>query len=397
MMNKFKLNSAVFLAIAFISFSYIRADTAQAADKWIPPTLQISIPTIKNFSAPTQCGTAPNGQPVYCVPWIGEYLAGIYKYAIGIIGIVAAIALMIGGIRWLTAGGNPSGVKDAQSWITGAVTGLIIGLASYLILNQINPNLVQFQPIKVVMVSQAPITSSTSSQYINCKPQIETQCSSGYVSTGNISDCSEVMGNYVGEGMDSTKYQTCCCQVKATAGCNWKDKCDSSLEDSADYSKCGTYWSGPNTCCCSKTSQVSCKNCNSMFQGNCSQSNMTAFGNQYATQASAICNAESTNGTDIYNCGKAVKSQNVKECACSAGAFQVRIPSHKNLFSQNCTNGFVGTTCQIANQTAHDACVDEVANLQTNIAAAAKIFQAANNKWSPWGVYNDPNKCGGCF
>ncbi len=62
---------------------------------------------------------------------IAEYVKAIYKYAIGIIGILATVVLMVGGIIWLTAGGNSTRIEDAKSWISASLTGLIIALDSY--------------------------------------------------------------------------------------------------------------------------------------------------------------------------------------------------------------------------------------------------------------------------
>ena len=76
---------------------------------------------------------------------IGEYIKAIYKYAIGIVGILAAVVLMFGGIKWLVAGGNAERIGDAKSWIGAALTGLVITLASYTILYTVNPDLVNFK------------------------------------------------------------------------------------------------------------------------------------------------------------------------------------------------------------------------------------------------------------
>ncbi|MDD4333313.1 MAG: D-alanyl-D-alanine carboxypeptidase family protein [Patescibacteria group bacterium] len=118
------------------------------------PDLQIKIPTIKFTETDLQCA---NDQKKLCIPWIGEYIAGIYKYAIGIVGILAAVVLMWGGIVWLTAGGNQQRIGDAKSWITASISGLIIALSSYLILYQINPALVNYQPLVITIIEKVPI------------------------------------------------------------------------------------------------------------------------------------------------------------------------------------------------------------------------------------------------
>ncbi len=80
---------------------------------------------------------------------IGEYVKAIYTWAISIVGVLAATVLLIGGIIWLTAGGNTTRVETAKSWIAGSITGLVLALASYTLLYQINPDLVAFRITKI--------------------------------------------------------------------------------------------------------------------------------------------------------------------------------------------------------------------------------------------------------
>ncbi|MDD5031906.1 MAG: pilin [Patescibacteria group bacterium] len=80
-------------------------------------------------------------------PSIAKYIQAIYNYAIGIVGILAAVVLMVGGVIWLTAGGSPEKVNEAKAWIGAALSGLVLALTSYMILNTINPDLVSFKDI----------------------------------------------------------------------------------------------------------------------------------------------------------------------------------------------------------------------------------------------------------
>lgn len=97
------------------------------------------------------------------VSGIAQYVKLVYEYGTGVVGILAAVVLMIGGLMWLTAGGSQERVKSAQDWIKAALTGLIIALCSYIILLTINPDLVKFRPIMVEPVK----TNSDFSQYAN--------------------------------------------------------------------------------------------------------------------------------------------------------------------------------------------------------------------------------------
>lgn len=85
---------------------------------------------------------------------IGEYIKAIYNYAIGVVGIIAAVVLMWGGIRWMTAGGSAEKVKEAQSWISASLTGLVLALLSYMLLATINPALVKFESITPTAIEE---------------------------------------------------------------------------------------------------------------------------------------------------------------------------------------------------------------------------------------------------
>jgi len=85
---------------------------------------------------------------------IGNYIEAIYKYAIGIVGILATVVMMWGGVIWITAGGNTERISSAKSWISASLTGLVLALASYTILYTINPNLVKFKPLVIPSVKE---------------------------------------------------------------------------------------------------------------------------------------------------------------------------------------------------------------------------------------------------
>jgi hypothetical protein len=68
-------------------------------------------------------------------------IGGIVGAAIRLILIVAALVafifLIIGGIRWITSGGDKEGTAKAQSTITAALIGLVIVFAAWAIIKLI--------------------------------------------------------------------------------------------------------------------------------------------------------------------------------------------------------------------------------------------------------------------
>jgi amino acid transporter len=62
-----------------------------------------------------------------------ETIASIINVAMGLLGIVAVLIILLGGFKWMTAMGNDENIKKAKSLIIAGVIGLIIILTAYAI------------------------------------------------------------------------------------------------------------------------------------------------------------------------------------------------------------------------------------------------------------------------
>lgn len=60
-------------------------------------------------------------------------IASIIRIALGFLGIIAVVIILMGGFRWMTAGGNDDKVKEAKKIIISGVIGLVIVLSAYAI------------------------------------------------------------------------------------------------------------------------------------------------------------------------------------------------------------------------------------------------------------------------
>jgi hypothetical protein len=49
----------------------------------------------------------------------------------GFLGIIAVVIILLGGFKWMTAGGDESKVEEAKKLMTAGVIGLAIVLASW--------------------------------------------------------------------------------------------------------------------------------------------------------------------------------------------------------------------------------------------------------------------------
>ena len=118
---------------------------------------------------------------------IAEYIPLIFNYSMGFVGILAAVVLMFGGVMWLTAGGNQGQVGEAKEWIKAALTGLILALLSFLILNTINPDLIKLKmPTIKSPEPTAPTITTKDEAYLQNVRQTNSNVSSLLKSTNPL-------------------------------------------------------------------------------------------------------------------------------------------------------------------------------------------------------------------
>ncbi len=129
--------------------------------------------------------TSTNGESLYCLlepipidnnggtykkinsgTSLSAYINTIFKICIGIIGVLAVIMIIVGGVQYMSTDAI-GGKEDGKETISKAFAGLFIGLASYLILYTINPQLVSLN------FGVVPVTV-TSIQNYELPPQSQT-------------------------------------------------------------------------------------------------------------------------------------------------------------------------------------------------------------------------------
>src|SRR3989304_1383626 len=60
-----------------------------------------------------------------------DIVRGIIQFILVVAFVLAFIMLLIGGIRWITAGGDEKAVASARNMITAALIGLVVLLVAY--------------------------------------------------------------------------------------------------------------------------------------------------------------------------------------------------------------------------------------------------------------------------
>lgn len=70
-------------------------------------------------------------------------IASIINVALGLLGIVAVVIVLIGGFKWMTAGGEQGKVDEAKKLITSGIIGLAIIVSAYAIAQFVVDSLMQ--------------------------------------------------------------------------------------------------------------------------------------------------------------------------------------------------------------------------------------------------------------
>jgi hypothetical protein len=81
------------------------------------------------------CQVNTDSGPVLTLSCIFPLLASIIFWLFVFSGTIAVIVIIISGIRLIISGGEAKTVEVAKKWMTYAITGLILVLLSFMILN----------------------------------------------------------------------------------------------------------------------------------------------------------------------------------------------------------------------------------------------------------------------
>jgi len=92
---------------------------------------------------------------------LSMYLVGLYNFLVSIVGIVAVMMMIVGGMRYITAGGSSTAIGDAKDIVTNAVSGLVIAIFAWVIIAAINPDVLYIRQPGVTFVN-------TAKTFLNC-------------------------------------------------------------------------------------------------------------------------------------------------------------------------------------------------------------------------------------
>lgn len=72
-------------------------------------------------------------------PTVGQYLGGMFKLGLGIATVLAVLMITYGGFKYITAEAYTA-KREGKDTVQDAILGLILALASWLLLHTINPD-----------------------------------------------------------------------------------------------------------------------------------------------------------------------------------------------------------------------------------------------------------------
>ncbi len=119
------------------------------------PIINIKIPGLNFSDLSSSTVTEEDGKTFLNIPYLGEYIAAIYKVSLVVISIIAVAMIIVAGLK-IIVGGNEGKVEGFRK-IGQILIGLFIGWGSYTILSVVNPDLVNFKALKVQYVEKVAL------------------------------------------------------------------------------------------------------------------------------------------------------------------------------------------------------------------------------------------------
>jgi len=133
---------------------------------------------------------SPAGSQITACSDLTAFVKYFYEWGIVLGGLVAFISLVIAGFKYLTSVGDYVKMADARNQVISAIAGLILLLASFLILNTLNPELTVLRIPKVEVLPGGGPTPPTVPP-----PDIKKSCNRIHI--WNHANCTTTNGGHI--------------------------------------------------------------------------------------------------------------------------------------------------------------------------------------------------------
>lgn len=200
---------------------------------------------------------------------LGEYIAALYMFFAGIIGSLGAVMVLWGGVQWMSAGGNTARVGEAKKTIYSALISMFIVFSAYVLLNTINPQLVQLRDLTDLITPVSKIQQRFDLSLKVSEDLLGDPTKIGMKQAYNAKACPSVdemraggitvflTGYYRPAWNEAGSYSSFACNVGMQCSCQ-RDKTQTCKAGSLTWSPCSTSWlqANRNTYCNSTASQT---------------------------------------------------------------------------------------------------------------------------------------------
>ncbi len=182
---------------------------------------------------------------------IGDYISAIYQMLIPFMSVVAVVMIMIGGLQYTLARGNPKAITQAKERITKAVIGFVLLLCAYALANLLDPSLTHLRLLRIPMVKKVVLLDPNSTcEYLNSVGfEIDGPAAFGTKAcgtTGHITGIDKVKENVIAGAWkkgDPCQYSQCtdggACAADDATGTSFScQKCTTMVGTAASTSAC---------------------------------------------------------------------------------------------------------------------------------------------------------------
>ena len=245
-------NKLTLFLLLFVFFGITTASVASGASRNFTFTPQVGIPD-SNFQTDQKIPIGEERNGTTSSTLLADYIRSFYIYALNILGVLAVLILMAGGVQWIISGGNTKKIESAKKMISGSLFGSFLLLGSYFILNTINPDLTKLPAIEMRSIEYVGLgccdkalesgkAEMTSSQ--NCKEN-DFHPNYGLSTSGQ---CAPYICCLEYDEKSSGTVKSCSNKLEADCQSDEKNKRETFAESCSNVSECSGATMGDASC-----------------------------------------------------------------------------------------------------------------------------------------------------
>ncbi len=110
---------------------------------------------------------------------LGLYIRGLFVVMVWTVSVLAVVMIIYGGIKWVAAAGDAGRINDAKDVVMNSVIGLVIALTSVVLLQIINPQLINLTDLTNLVKPVNKCSLSVLQQLVEKSGKLEAKCASG--------------------------------------------------------------------------------------------------------------------------------------------------------------------------------------------------------------------------